>query len=165
MGKRLMMCAVAAVLVLGACGDDDEGEAVPLGDSGTTSSTGGGTTSSTAGGTTSSTAGEEALAFGEADADAVLDYDLLDYAFDGPREVQGSRIFFKATNIGTEDHELEVLDPDDEPVGEIEAMPPEAEGSVALVLEPGTYTLQCILETADGESHKDLGMLAELEVS
>ena len=36
--------------------------------------------------------------------------------------------------------------------------------ALAAGLEPGTYTLQCILETEDGKFHKDLGMVATLTV-
>jgi uncharacterized cupredoxin-like copper-binding protein len=159
MGKRFTLCLFAGTLVFGACGDDGE-----LSQKG--ASTDPLVTSSTATDppVTSSTMGGPAPAFEEADADAVLDYALLDYRFEGPKTAEGHKIFFKAVNDGTEDHELEVLDPKGEPVGEVEAMPPGEEGSAALELEPGTYTLQCILETADGRVHRDLGMVAELEV-
>ena len=155
MGNRLTLCVVAGALVTVACGGpadlSQRGEAAP-------------TTSSTMGMTTSSTTGSEAPAFTEDDADEVLEYELLDYRFEGPDKVEGGKIWFKAANAGREDHELEVLDPSGDPVGEVEAMPPGAEGSAALELEPGTYTLQCILETADGKVHRDLGMVMELEV-
>jgi hypothetical protein len=149
MGNGLIFCVLAGALVVGACGGSDE-------------LTQGGTATEEPM-TTTSVPGQ-APAFEEADADAVLDYELVDYHFEGPEQVEGRKIFFKAANHGTEDHELEVLDPDGEPVGEIEAMPPGQEGSAALELEPGSYTLQCILETADGKVHRDLGMQLDLEV-
>jgi hypothetical protein len=156
MGSRLTLCVLAGTFVMGACGSTEE-----LSQGGTA---GPSATTTTVGGVTTSTAGAQAPAFEEADADAVLDYRLVDYRFEGPAEVEGHKVFFKAANHGTEDHELEVLDPNGDPVGEVEAMPPGEEGSAALELEPGTYTLQCILETADGKVHKDLGMQMELEV-
>jgi hypothetical protein len=149
MGNSLTCCVLAGALALVACGDKDE-----LTQRGT----------STDQQVTTSTVGGQAPAFEEEDADAVLDYELVDYHFEGPDEIEGHKIFFKAVNNGTEDHELEVLDLNGEPVGEVEAMPPGEEGSAALELEAGTYTLQCILETADGKVHRDLGMHMELEV-
>lgn len=159
MGNRFTLCLFAGTLVFGACGGSDQlsQRGTSTDESATTSSTG-------APVTTSSTVAGEAPAFEEADADAVLEYSLLDYRFEGPEKVTGHKIFFKAANDGTEDHELEVLDANDEPLGEVEAMPPGEEGSAALELEAGTYTLQCILETADGKVHRDLGMVAELVV-
>jgi hypothetical protein len=150
MGNRFTLCLVAGTLVFGACGG--AGALSPRG------------TSTDPPAVTTSTVGGQAPAFEEADADAVLEYELVDYRFEGPEDVEGHKIFFKAVNHGTEDHELEVLDPNGEPVGEVEAMPPDAEGSAALELEAGTYTIQCILETADGKVHRDLGMHMELEV-
>ena len=155
-GNRFMLCLCAGTLVFGACGGADE-----LSQKGSALSA---TTSSSAPEVTTSTVGSEAPAFEEDDADAVLEYGLVDYHFDGPASVDGGKIFFKATNEGTEDHELEVLDSNGEPLGEVEAMPPGEEGSAAIELESGTYTLQCILETADGEVHRDLGMVMDLEV-
>ncbi|HEY3239300.1 MAG TPA: hypothetical protein VGL92_07050 [Acidimicrobiia bacterium] len=149
MAKPLTLCVLAGALGLGACGGTEQ-----LSQRGASSDPA----------VTTSTVGGQAPAFEESDADAVLDYQLVDYHFEGPDEVEGHKIFFKAVNHGTEDHELEVLDPNGEPVGEVEAMPPDAEGSAALELEPGTYTLQCILETADGKVHRDLGMHMDLEV-
>ena len=155
MGSRLTLCLLAGALVVGACGGDDEvsqqGSAQEL-------------SATTGTGVTTSTVGGQAPAFEEADADAVLEYALVDYKFEGPAEVEGQKVFFKATNEGAEDHELEVLDANGEPLGEVEAMPPGEEGSAAIELAPGTYTLQCILETADGKVHRDLGMEMELEV-
>jgi hypothetical protein len=157
MRRGLTFCVLAGTVVGVACGGNGE-----LSQQGTSADAM--ATTTTMGGVTTSTVGGQAPAFEEADADAVLDYELVDYRFEGPEEVEGHRIFFKAANHGTEDHELEVLDPNGEPVGEVEAMPPGEKGSAALELEPGTYTLQCILETADGKVHRDLGMHMELEV-
>ena len=158
MGNRFMLCLCAGTLVFGACGGADQ-----LSQKGTMSPTSSPPTTE-APAVTTSTMGGEAPAFEESDADAVLEYGLIDYHFEGPADVEGHKIFFQAANDGTEDHELEVLDSNGEPLGEVEAMPPGEEGSAAMELEPGTYTLQCILETADGKVHRDLGMVMELEV-
>ena len=154
MGKTLRtLVAVALMAVVGvACGDDDDADA---------------TADEFAGETTSSTAAggeEEALAFEESEADAVLEYSLVDYEFVGPFEATAGKLFFKATNDGTEDHELEILDSTGEAVGEIAAMPPGAEGEFAAELAAGDYKFQCILETADGTVHTELGMVADFVV-
>lgn len=111
-------------------------------------------------------AAEQEAAFSSAsEADTKASYVLTDFKFDGPLTVTGPNVFFTAENTGTQEHELEVLDSTGEAVGEVEAFAPGAEAKpLAAVLAPGTYTLQCILETPEGEVHKDLGMVAELTV-
>ena len=161
MGSRFTLCLVAGTLVIGACGGADQLTQRGTEDASATSTS---PPSTEPPATTTSTVGGEAPAFEEADADAVLEFSLVDYSFEGPEGSDGGKIFFKAVNNGTEDHELEVLDVNGEALGEVEAMPPGEEGSAAIELEPGTYTLQCILETADGKVHRDLGMVAELDV-
>lgn len=137
------LAALLALVVMG-CGADDE---------------------ATIATTTTTTPEEEALPFAEQAADSVLSYRLVDYAFQGPVRAEGRKLFFKAENAGTEDHELEVLDARGEALGEIEAFAPGVGSEpFAVELEPGTYTLQCILETKDGKVHRSLGMLAELVV-
>lgn len=90
----------------------------------------------------------------------------MDYAFEGPDTVQGPNVWFTARNTGTENHELEILDPSGEALGEIAEFAPNVDAEpLAVVLEPGSYTLQCILETADGRVHKDLGMVKTLTVT
>lgn len=146
MGKR--WGALALVLLAGAvgCGNDvDASEPV-------------GTTATT-------TVEEETPGFPKSEADTVLEYKLVDYAFEGPSTAKGPKVYFEAENEGTQEHELEVLDPDGEPVGEIEAFPPGGTSEpLAVELEPGTYTLQCLVETPEGKVHKDLGMVADLTV-
>lgn len=104
--------------------------------------------------------------FERADADAVIEVTLADFAFrDLPASVKGERVFFTATNIGPSEHELEVLNARGEAVDEIEAHPPgTGPQTLAVRLRPGAYTVQCILKTPDGRSHADLGMTAALQV-
>lgn len=147
MGKR--WGALALVLLAGAvgCGNDDVDASEPVGTTATT------------------TVEEETPGFPESEADTVLEYKLVDYAFEGPSTAKGPKVYFEAENEGTQEHELEVLDPDGEPVGEIEAFPPGGTSEpLAVELEPGTYTLQCLVETPEGKVHKDLGMVADLTV-
>lgn len=109
--------------------------------------------------------GAAPAAFTESEADTRAAYTLRDYRFEGPATVKGPKVFFTAENEGSEPHELEILDASGEAVGEIEAFAPGASAApLALVLQPGTYTLQCILETSGGQVHKELGMQARLTV-
>ena len=152
----LIPLLLVPVLALAACGgDEDDGAAAPPATDAETDESLDETTTSTV---------SEAPAFEESEADSVLEYRLVDFAFEGPRTARGPKLFFKAENVGSQEHELEVLDPGGEGLGEAEAMPPWANDDLAIELEPGTYTLQCILETPDGRIHKDLGMVAELVV-
>lgn len=147
MGKRWRVLAL--VLLAGAvgCGNADGEASQPVGTTATT------------------TTGEETPGFPESEADTVLEYRLVDYAFEGPSTAKGPRVYFEAQNDGTQEHELEVLDPDGEPVGEIEAFPPGETGNpLAVELEPGNYKVQCLVETPEGKAHRDLGMVAELTV-
>ncbi len=120
------------------------------------------TTSTTTRGATTTTVAAPA-----GDPDTTVAVALEDYRFAGlPPSVKGPHVRFEAVNRGPSDHELEVLDEDGEPLGEIEAMPPGETGTLALELDPGTYTVQCILLVGDDtdDTHADRGMITELEV-
>ena len=157
---KVALAAATALGVLGACGDD----------SGTVTSTGGG--SGTATGSASgpahgsgSASAPAAPAFERSQATTGAEYTLVDYSFQGPLTVKGPRVYMTAKNEGSQDHELEVLNREGEPVGEIPAFAPGAAAQpLAAELQPGQYTLQCLVETPDGRLHKDLGMVATLTV-
>lgn len=120
------------------------------------------TTSSTTAGMTSTSTTAPAE-----DPDTVVEVALTDYEFVGlPDTLDAGLVRFEAVNRGPSDHELEVLDADGEALGEIEAMPPGDSGSLEVDLEPGRYTVQCILPVGDGtdDTHADRGMIDELEV-
>ena len=139
-------------LGLGACGDEG----------GSVTSAGSGPSSASA---SASGSGTEAPAFTEAEATTAAEYTLTDFKFEGPMKVKGPKVFVSAVNKGTQQHELEILGADGEAVGEVEAFDPGTDAEpLAASLEPGSYTMQCILETPDGRSHKDLGMVATLVV-
>jgi hypothetical protein len=164
-------------LLASACGGDDGAEVRNIGESqgssntavgGSGSSSGSSSGSAAASGSGSGSSSEAAAAptFLESEADSRADYTLVDYKFEGPTEVKGPKVFFTARNNGKENHELEVLDPSGEALGEIEEFAPGADADpLQLELPPGTYTLQCILETAAGEVHKDKGMELKLTVT
>jgi plastocyanin len=130
------------------------------------SSSGSAAASGSSSGSASSSAAAQTPAFQESEADTRADYNLVDYKFEGPASVKGPRVWFTARNTGTQNHELEILDASGEALGEIEEFAPNANADpLAVELQPGTYTLQCILENQAGEVHKDLGMELKLTVT
>lgn len=157
---KVALAAAAALGILGACGDD----------TGTVTSTGTGT--GTATGSASgpahapgSASAPATTAFDQSQATTAAEYTLVDYSFQGPLAVKGPRVYMTAKNEGSQDHELEVLNRERQPVGEIPAFAPNATSQpLAVELQPGQYTLQCLVETPDGRVHKDLGMVATLTV-
>lgn len=108
---------------------------------------------------------------------------LRDYEFDPSEiEVAAGTVTFEASNEGSENHELAFLPgggdvpltddgaPDEEALGEagafeLEAFGPDSTCNATYELEAGTYTIFCIVEAADGETHADKGMLGELTVT
>jgi len=103
-------------------------------------------------------------AFDKAAATTVVETTLRDYAFVGiPPTVQGPNVFFEATIAGSNTHELEVVDASGASVDEI---PPHRKGparTLAVVLEPGTYTVQCLVKEGT-RTHAQLGMKTTLTV-
>lgn len=109
--------------------------------------------------------GESDGSFSRADADTVVEVTLRDYVFEGlPPEIEGGKVFFSTTNAGPDDHELEILKADGEALDEIPLHGSGQARTLAVRLDPGTYTVQCILKTANGRVHSDLGMTAPLVV-
>lgn len=172
--RRVLALLMVVSLVVAACGPDDGGEVRDLDSSGTASGSGSGSGSASA--SASGTAGECTPVNPEleADADATVDIQLLDYAFDPQTiDVESGVVTFAATNGGTEPHELAFLPgrgevpftedgvPDEaalEEAGafELEAFGPGEDCNATYELEPGTYTVFCIVETADGTTHYEL---------
>lgn len=154
--RRLFLLLTITIIAVG-CG----------GGTGSGSASGSGSGSGSASGSASAPAegDESAPAFPEADADTVVHVTAVDFRFDLDRlDADGPKVFFEVANKGTHDHEFEILDADGTAVDEIEAFDPGGEHTLAVELEPGTYTLQCILET-DGKSHADLGMTTQFRVN
>lgn len=171
-----------------ACdGEDRPGvEVIDEGGTGTSSGTGTGTATGTGSGSATGT-GEipdgvvEPKPDGAAQVDVTLDEWSVTPADDG---APAGEIYFLASNIGDDPHELVVvksdLDPGELPVedgavvedeldfrGEIEGFAPATEASGVFDLEAGRYVLFCtIVEEEDGalESHYELGMHTEFTV-
>jgi plastocyanin len=169
------LLAIVAPLGLAACGDDDA----------TTSPT---TTSSAEEGVGAdkATYGSECSPVGEdlqGEAIETVEIQLADYAFvpaDG--DAASGVVTFAATNVGQEAHELAFLPgggevpftedgaPDEEALAEadafeLEAFPAGDDCTATYDLEPGEYTLFCIVEAPDGETHYEKGMAGTLTVS
>jgi plastocyanin len=159
MRRTATAALVMVVIALGtaACGGGEDRPG-----SGSASGSVSGSVSGT-GSASGSTTGD--APFEEADADTVVHASAKDFAFEGiPASVQGPKVYFELENKGPSEHELEVLKPDGEPAGEIPAMAAGKEGSLAVELVPGEYTVQCIVEVGD-KTHAELGMTQKLTVS
>ena len=168
LGKPKVLSLVGLMflaLVAGACGDGEDRPGQVTSESGNGSATGTGSASGMGDHASGSASGtQEALAFEEADADTVVHVTLKDFEFEGlPASVKGPKVFFEAKNEGEHPHELEILDSSGDAVDEIEAFGPDHEAALAVELEPGTYTIQCLVEE-DGKTHADLGMKSTLTV-
>lgn len=167
--RKTLAAGVVAVaaLGLGACGDGEDRPGDVTAESGAS-----GTGTGSASGTGSATAmghgdehGDPAVAdFSEEEADSVAEVKMTDYAFALPATTKGPKVYFEATNDGAAEHEFLVLDGAGEELGEIEPMKKaDGEKSLALDLEPGTYTAVCLVEEGV-KTHRDLGMEATFTV-
>lgn len=178
--------AVAALLFVGACGDDDGGEVRELGGDASSGSGGSGSGASGSGASGSGTSEVACAPVGEdleASADETVDVDLSEYAFDPQDiEVEAGTVTFATTNSGEENHEMAFLPgggevpfiepgvPDEEALAEagafeLEGYSPGQSCNATYELEPGTYTLFCIVGSDDGATHYEKGMAGELVVS
>jgi plastocyanin len=119
----------------------------------------------------------------EAEAAQTVEIQLAEYAFTPAElDVAPGVVTFAATNIGTEAHELAFLPgggevpftgegaPDEAALAdagafELEAFPAGQECRATYDLEPGEYTLFCIVEAPDGATHYEKGMAGQLTVS
>jgi plastocyanin len=119
----------------------------------------------------------------EASATESIAVELSDYKIDLDRtQVPAGIVTFDVDNNGTEDHELAFIPgggevpmtpagaPDEdalEAMGafELEAFGPGKSCTATYELEAGTYTLFCIVESPDGATHHQKGMVASLTVT
>ena len=162
----IVVALVCAALSLGGCGGDDTADSEA-------------TEAAEGGDETCEPVNPEL----EGDADQTVPITLTDYQFAPPAvEVAAGTITFATSNEGGEAHELAVLPgggevpfvepgvPDEaalEAAGafELEGYGPGQDCNATWELEPGDYTLFCILEASDGETHYEKGMEASLTVT
>ncbi len=103
------------------------------------------------------------------DPDRTISFEAVDFTYpdlDVSDIVDGETIRFEMTNNGDQQHEFEVLGPDGEPLGEVAAMDPGANGGATISFdEPGEYVYQCILiDPATKKAHTELGMEGTFDV-
>lgn len=152
-GKRFLVAVVAAPLILGACGETEEGSAeAPVAEGGAGTSI--------------------AVALGETDSAEM-------YMRLSQSSVPAGSVTFTIANEGVKEHEFEVfktataagdfevgpddkaIDPADaEELAEVEGIEAGATETLTLDLEPGHYALIC-----NEEEHYGEGMFADLTVS
>jgi plastocyanin len=106
----------------------------------------------------------------QAEADRQIDFEAVDFDYenlDTSGIASGDTIRFVMTNAGEQAHEFEVLDPDDEPIGEVAGTNPGDTGGATMTFTaPGVYTYQCILVDPDtGTPHTELGMIGTFDVA
>lgn len=182
--------ALAVVAAVAACGSDDGAGVRDLGSgsgSDASSSSGSSSGSSSSSGSASAPADEpaECMPVGtdlEADATATVAITVSDFAFDQERyEVEAGIVTFAVTNEGSVNHEVAFLPgggdvpyadgmPDEDALEaagafELEAFGPGLACNATYELEPGTYTLFCIVPIGEGHNHYDEGMRATLVVT
>ena len=146
MRRRGAAALAVAALLGGACGDGASGGAADGGHD-----HGGGDDAS------SSTA-STAPPFTKAEADTVLDVTMQDYAFVGlPDTVAGPNVHLTASIKGSNFHELLLDDEDGELVEDLRPFKRPARQAFAVVLEPGTYTVECLVKEGS-RTHAELGM-------
>ncbi len=183
---RLVTLLLAASLALAAtaCGGDPEVTTVGTEDDGSGDASGSGSGSGS--GSAVAAAEQDCASVNAAledDADETVDIALTDYAFEPDEvEVAAGTVTFATTNEGTEAHEFAVLPgggevpltadgaPDEDALADAGAFEMEAYGpgqtcNATWELEPGEYTLFCIVEAPDGETHAAKGMVGSLTVT
>lgn len=180
------------VVGFAGCGDDDGGavrDVSPGGGSasGSGSASGGSASGSgSASGVGTDSGAATCIPVGtdlEGDATETIDVTLEEYAFNPSAiSVDAGTITFAATNDGEENHEIAFLPgggdipltddgaPDEDALAEqgafeLEAFPPGESCNATYELEAGDYTLFCIVEAEDGETHASKGMVGTLTVS
>lgn len=178
--RLLYTLLLASLLIASACSADDGGEVRNLDPSGSASGSG---SESASGSGISDGECRPVGAELESEAETTVQVTLSDFAFSPNQiEVPAGIVTFEVTNDGSESHELAFLpgggevpftddgEPDEEALSEagvfeLEAFGPGQTCNATYDLEPGTYTLFCIVETGDGSTHYEHGMQGTLLVT
>ena len=183
----LLAAAACSALLLAACGDDGAdvrtiGDDSSGSESGSASDSGSASASGSGSGSASGIAECNPVGTDLAgEATTVVEIDAGDFVY-VPASITAPAgvTTFSVNNIGEEPHELAFLPgggevpfvdgkPDEAALEAAGAFELEAFGAgetcdATYDLEPGTYTLFCIVETADGVTHYELGMRGTLVV-
>lgn len=188
--RRVAAIASLAVVLAAGCGDDDGAgvrDITPNTDaeSGSASASGSGSASGSASASAGATADAPCVPVGESlesSAPETVEIVMTDHRFDQERyEASAGVVTFVVDNRGDSNHEVAFL-----PGGgrvplidgvvdeaalaeagafELEAFGPGQTCNATYDLAPGTYTLFCIVEAEDGETHLAKGMQATLVVT
>ncbi len=167
--RAMVVFLAVAGLALGACGGGEDRPGQVTSESGGSSSGASGSVSGSGSGgehDTHSTSKEADAkpAFASGEENTKVEVTLQDYAFVGvPETVKGPNVRFSATIKGGNTHELEVIGADGKAVGEIHSFKTGTTKELAIILQPGTYTLQCLVKEGS-KTHADLGMKQTLTV-
>lgn len=164
LGRRVLAATTALLLggaTLAACGDGEDRPGQVTSENGSGSGSASGSASGSGSGThTGSHSGGKGADFGKDEADAAVDVTARDFAFDGiPATIAGEKIFFTVKNAGNVEHEFDVKGH-----GEIEPFDAGDTETLALELEPGEYTVICLVKEGD-TTHEELGMTASFTVT
>ena len=159
--RRRDACALALVALaslVGACGGDED-----VAPTGSSEDAGGHSDGGDDHGHGDDAAPKVTFADGEANAE--VETTLRDYGFIGiPASVTGPNVRFTASVRGSNRHELDIVDAEGERLG---VTPPfeasDGERTLDVVLQPGTYTVQCLVKEGS-RTHAQLGMRQELTV-
>ena len=157
---------VVGALALGGCGDGEDrpGDVSSESDSGSVSASGTGSASASSAGHGDDHEHHEGGAdFSKSEADTDVHATAKDFAFELPETVKGKKVFFEVTNDGQAEHEFLVRDAGGQALGEIEPFKKGETKTLALELEPGTYTVVCLVEEGE-KTHEELGMKASFTV-
>lgn len=180
--RRCACMAMGALMILGACGNSDDGDLVREEGTALESGSASGSVSGSASGPA------ECEPVGDIKtATSQVDVQLAEWTITAPSSVKAGKVGLVAKNIGKEVHELAVLKLDsrdklpldaegglDEQklavgalIGEIEGFPAGESCSGVFDLSPGKYLFACaIVESETGEtvSHIKKGMVTEVTV-
>ena len=145
---RFVAALVVAAMAVGACGGGDDhthGEVDEGPGASTTAST--------------------APPFAKAEASTAVEVVLQDYAFVGlPDTLAGPNVHLTASIKGSNAHELLLLDAEGEVVEDLRPFKRPARQSLAVVLAPGTYRVECLIKEGS-RTHAQLGMRKTFTVS
>lgn len=181
---RLMAATFALTFIAAACGTDDGATVRDLGE---TEGEASASETASASGSSSAPADEPVDCAPvnsdlETQATQTITVTNTDFEFSpSDLEADAGVITFAVINDGDSNHELAFLPgggevpftngvPDEDALAdagvfELEAFGPGQTCNATYELEPGTYTIFCIVEAEDGETHYEKGMKGELVVS